>query len=117
MRLLASWFETVQERLLTMRALIPPHLMPRQHFAHFRYDLALGAGKLRRARLAPFLVGRDRGGRLGALDQILDLNFAARFFIRTLDDHARRIAPVFIFELVAPILGIAEIELGADVAV
>src|SRR5262249_6623010 len=33
---------------------------------------------------------------------------------RALDDHARRVAAVGIFELVAHVLGIAQIELGAD---
>src|SRR4051812_33208160 len=51
---------------------IPLHVMARQNFAHFGDDLAFTAGKLRRTGLAPFLVGGDRGGRLGALDQILD---------------------------------------------
>src|ERR1700738_1903778 len=91
--------------------------MARQYFAHLGDDLAFPAGKLRRTGLAPFLVGSDRGGRPGTLDQILDLNFAARFFVRALDDHAWAVPAVGIFELVAHVLGIAEIEFGADVGI
>src|SRR5882757_8787647 len=94
---------------------LPPlHVMARQHFAHFGDDLIFAAGKLRRAGLAPFLVGGDRGGGLRALDQILDLDFTARLFVRALDDDAGRVAAVGVFELVAHVLGVAEIELGAD---
>src|SRR5437588_6153227 len=60
--------------------LSPLHVMARQNFAHFGDDLAFAAGKLRRTGLAPFLVGGDRRGCLGALDQILDLHLAARLF-------------------------------------
>src|SRR5438132_10090784 len=93
----------------------PLHVMARQHFAHTSDDLAFGAGKLRRPRLAPFLVGGDRSRRPGALDQILDLHLAARLFVRTLDDDAGRVAAVGIFQLVAHVLWIAEVKLGADV--
>src|SRR5258705_5327885 len=95
-------------------SITPPHVMTRQHFAHLGNHLILPARKLRRAGLAPFLVGGNRGGRPGALDQILDLHFAARLLVRALNDHAGRIAPVGVFELVAHVPGIAEIELGAD---
>src|SRR5207237_6240296 len=93
----------------------PLHVMARQHFTHFGDDLVLPARELRRPRLPPFLVGGDRGGRPGALDQVLDLHLAARPLVRTLDNDARRVAAVGIFELVAHVLGIAEIELGTDV--
>src|SRR3954463_4084594 len=94
--------------------LAPAHVMARQHLAHFGDEVGLAARELRWAALAPFLVGSDRGCRLRALDQILDLHLATRFFIRALDDDAGRIAAIGIFELVAHVLGIAEIELGAD---
>src|SRR3981189_2439704 len=97
--------------------LSPPHLMLRQHFAHLGDELIFPARKLRGATLAPFLVGGDRRPALRALDRILDLNFATPLLVRALNDHARRIAPVGIFELVAHVLGIAEIELGANVGV
>src|SRR5207249_11312841 len=95
----------------------PLYALARQDFARLCDDLDLSAGKLRRTGLAPFLVGGDRSRRLRALDQILDLNFAARLCVRTLDDHAWRVAAVGIFELVAHVLGVAEIELGADIRV
>src|SRR5205823_6324266 len=41
----------------------------------------------------------------------------ARLFVRALDDHAGRVAAVGIFELVAHVLGVAEIKLGADIFV
>src|SRR5215471_5828118 len=91
--------------------------MARQHFAHLGDKLGFLAGELRRARLAPLLVGDDRGRGLGALDQVLDLHLAARLLVAALDDHARRVAPVGIFQLVAHVLGVAEIELGADVCI
>src|SRR4051794_27193762 len=96
------------------RASSPLHFMTRQHLAYFGDDLILVAGKLRGARFAPLLMRGDRGGRLGAFDQILDLHLAARFFIRALDDDARRVAPVGIFQLVAHVFGIAEIKLRAE---
>src|SRR5215472_4693499 len=91
--------------------------MAREHLAHFRDDLFLLARKLRRAGFTPFLVRSDRGRGPGALDQVLDLHLAARPFVRTLDDHARRVAAVGIFELVAHIPGVAEIKLGANIFV
>src|SRR6266853_5481432 len=91
--------------------------MTREDFAHLGDNFFFLARKLRRTALAPFLIGGNRGGGLGALDQILDLHLAARLFIAALNDHARRIAPVGIFELVAHVFGIAEIQLGADVGV
>src|SRR3954451_2201926 len=94
--------------------LAPAHVMARQHLAHFGDEVGLAARELRWAALAPFLVGSDRGRRLRALDQILDLHLATRFFIRALDDDAGRIAAIGIFELVAHVLGIAEIEFGAN---
>src|SRR5437762_7052063 len=95
----------------------PFHFMARQHFAHLRDKLIFAARKLRGAALAPFLIGGDRGRGFGALDEILDLHLAARLLITPLNDHARRIAPVGVFELVAYALGITEIELGADVRI
>src|ERR1700694_3972717 len=91
--------------------------MPRQYFAYFGDDLVFPARKLRRTSLAPFLIGGNRGGSLGAVDQILDLYLAARLLIAALNDHTRRIAPVGVFELVAHVFGIAEIQFGADVGV
>src|SRR3954447_386843 len=88
--------------------------MAPQHLANFGDKIGLAARELRRAALAPFLVGSDRGRRLRALDQILDLHLATRFFIRALDDDAGRIAAIGIFELVSHVLWIAEIELGAN---
>ena len=53
---------------------------------------------------------------VGAEDQVLDLDLAARFLVAALNDGARRAALVGIFELRADIvLRIAEIKLGADV--
>src|SRR4051794_13218250 len=95
----------------------PFHLMARQHFSHLGDKLIFAARKLRGAALSPFLIGGDRSGGLGALDQVLDLHLAARLFITALDDHARRIALVGVFELVAHVLRIAEIKLGADFCV
>src|SRR6478736_7221263 len=94
--------------------LSPLYVMAAQDFAHLGDEVGFAARELRRAALAPLLVGGDRGGGLGAFDQILDLQLAARLFIRALDDHARAVAAVGIFELVAHVLGIAEIELGSD---
>src|ERR1700747_3892516 len=91
--------------------------MARQDLAHAIDDLAFRTRKLRRARLAPFLVRGDRGRGLGALDQVLDLHLAARLLVRALDDDAGRIAAVGIFELVAHILWIAEIKFRADTRV
>src|SRR5690606_17630034 len=70
-----------------------------------------------RALLAPFLVRGDGGGRLRAFDQILDLHFAARLLVAALDDDARAVAPVRVFELVSKVAGIAEIKLGTDAGV
>src|ERR1700737_2646817 len=91
--------------------------MAREDFAHPGNDLIFLARKLRRAGLAPFLIGGNSGGSLGALDQILDLYFAPSLFIAALNDHTGRIALVGIFELVAHVFGIAEIKLRADVGV
>src|ERR1700682_270601 len=88
--------------------------MARENFAHFGNNLVFPARKLRRTALAPFLIGGNRSRGLGAVDQILDLHLAARLLVRALNDHARRIALVGIFELVAHVFGIAEIKLGAD---
>ncbi len=88
--------------------------MTRQHLANGFDEIILAGSKLGRTRFTPFLIGSDRGGRLGALDQVLDLHLAARLLIRTLDDHARRIAPVGVFQLIAHVLRVAEIEFGAD---
>src|SRR3984885_11464542 len=55
-----------------------------------------------------------------AEDQILEQNLRPCrivLLVTALDDHARRVAPVGIFELVAHVLGIAEIKLGANVGV
>src|SRR5579883_2317282 len=95
--------------------LSPLHVMAREYFAYLGDHLVLLAGELRGPGLAPFLIGGDRSRGLRALDQVLDLHIAARLFVRALDDHAGRVAAVGIFELVAHVLGIAEIELGADV--
>src|SRR6266702_4561390 len=94
--------------------LSPRYVMARQDLAHFCDELGFAARELRRAARAPFLVGGDRGSSFGAFDQILDLHLATRFFIRALDDDAGRVAAVGIFQLVAHVLGIAEISLGAD---
>ena len=48
-----------------------------QNFLHGGDHILLGDGNLRRTRGLPFLVGGDGGGRLRALDQVLDLHFAA----------------------------------------
>src|SRR5215471_17131331 len=80
------------------RQLSPAYVMPRQHLAHLFDQVGFAARELRRAALAPFLVGGDCGSRPGAFDQILDLHFAARFFIGALNDHAGRVAAIGIFE-------------------
>src|SRR4051812_47037482 len=97
--------------------LTPAHIVPREHLAHAGDEFVLLAGELRRPALAPFLVGGDRGRRLGAFDQILDLHLAARLLVRALDDDAGRVAAVGILELVTHVLRVAEIELGADAVV
>src|SRR3569833_2074230 len=90
--------------------------MTREHFAYPGDEFVLLAGELRRTALPPFLVGGDRGRSLRALNQVLDLHLAARLLITALDDDAGRVAAVGIFELVAHVLGVAEIELGANAA-
>src|SRR5215218_5480165 len=95
----------------------PFHFMARQHFADLAYQLIFAARKLSRPGLAPLLVRGDRSGSPGAVDQVLDLDFAARLLVRSLNDHARGISPVRIFELVAHVLWIAEIQLRANVRV
>src|ERR1700738_5580163 len=94
------------------KSVSPLHVMAREHFAHLGDNLVFPARKLRRARLAPFLIGGNGGGGLGAVDQILDLHLAARLLVRTLNDHTRRIALVGLFELVAHVLRVAEIQFG-----
>src|SRR5215475_1642327 len=95
--------------------LSPSHIMPREYLAHLGDDLVLLAGELRGTALTPFLVGGDCRRGLGALDQVLDLHLAASLLVRALDDHAGRVAAVSVFELVAHVLRIAEIELGTDI--
>src|SRR3569832_331438 len=58
--------------------LSPLYVMAGQNLAHLRNEIGFAARELRRPALAPFLVGRTRGGCLGALDQVLDLQLAAR---------------------------------------
>ena len=53
-------------------------------------------------------------GEFGADDQILDRDFALGLLVAALDDDARRVALVGVFELIAEIARIAEIKLGAD---
>ena len=89
----------------------------RQHFAHgidqlcFRYR-ALCLRLLLQMLFAAFF----RFGKFGADDQILDRDFAARFFVGTLDDDARGVAPVGIFHLRCE-FSEAEIKLGANAGV
>ena len=54
-------------------------------------------------------------GEFGADDQVLDRDFPLGLFVGALDDDARRVALVGVFELVAEVARIAEIKLGADV--
>ena len=54
---------------------------------------------------------------LGAEDQVLDLHLALGLLVAALDDDAGRAALVGIFQLLAEIFRIAEIELGADAGV
>src|SRR5262245_28434228 len=87
--------------------------MARQYLAHGLDQLLFRPGELGRPLLAPFLVRRDRRGRPGAFDQVLDLHFAPRLLVAALDDDAGALALVGIFELRTH-LAAAEIELGAD---
>ncbi|OIQ66463.1 hypothetical protein GALL_519640 [mine drainage metagenome] len=61
----------------------------------------------------PFL-DRGGGGDLGAQHQILDLHHAAGSLVRALDDRNRRGAFIRVFQLVAEIFWVAEIDLGAN---
>ena len=90
--------------------------MPRQHFAHGLDELGFRHRELRRARLAPFLVGGDGLGFLGAFDQVLDLHLALGLLVAALDDDAGRAALVGVFQLRAHLAG-AEIKLGIDARV
>src|SRR5262245_3119825 len=94
-------------------ALPPRDAVARQDLAHGVDEPALGNGKLRGPGLPPFLIRGDRGGGLGALDQILDLHLAPRLLVAALDDHAGTAAPIGIFHLRTH-FSAAEIELGAD---
>src|SRR5215831_15207122 len=74
-------------------------LVARQHPAHGIHELRLRNGNLRGAGLAPLLGIFDGGSGLGALDQILDLDLAARDLVRSLDDDARGAALVCVLHL------------------
>src|SRR4051812_16481619 len=52
--------------------LAPLYVMAVQDLAHFRDEVGFAARELRRAALAPFLIGGNRGRGPCALDQILD---------------------------------------------
>src|SRR5215469_6286188 len=71
-----------------------------EHFAHRIDQLRLWNGALGlRLLLQMLFAALFRFRQFGADDQILDGDFAARFFVGALDDDARRIAPVGIFHL------------------
>src|SRR4029450_11323278 len=92
--------------------------MPGEQFAHSVDELRFRDRELRFRLFLQVFLAVLRIGQLGAKDEVLDLDLAARLFVAPLDDRARRAAFVGVFELSAQIvLGIAEIELGANVHV
>src|SRR5262245_58222832 len=73
-------------------------------------------GELRLGLLLQIFVAVLGRGQCCSQDQVLDLDFAARFLVAALNDGARRVPLVGVFELRPDIVfRIAEIELGTDV--
>ena len=102
--------------ILTGRFIALLQAVPRQYRAHGFDEVCFRHGVLRfglflQMLLAAFFQLRQ----FGADDQILDRDLAFGFFIGALDDDARRVALVGIFELIAEVARIAEIKLGADI--
>ncbi len=109
-----------QQKLIQIAASIPRDVVAGEHGAHGVDQLTLGHESLGfslalQMLLAAFFQLRQ----FGAEDQVFhqDVGGAARMvlFVATLDDDARAVAPVGVFELVANVLRIAEVKLGADV--
>src|SRR5579872_4035561 len=112
---LKSWMRGSSPRIAN--SVHPRHGMPCQYFAHGGHEIVFIDLRLRLGLFLQIFVTVLGRGETGAEDEILDLNLALRLFVRPLDDHARRVAAIGIFELVAHVLGIAEIELGADAGI
>src|SRR5712692_644474 len=87
-----------------------------EHLAHGFDEFRFLHRELRRAALAPLLVGGDFIGGLGAEDEVLDLHLALRLLVAALDDDTRRVALVGVFQLRAH-LALPKIKLGANAGV
>src|SRR6185312_9284364 len=95
--------------------LAPLHLMAGEDLAHGFDQFALIDFGLRLGPALQIFLAILDGGEPRAEDQVLDLHLAPGLLVRALHDRARRAAAVGIFHLLAEaVLGIAEIELGAD---
>src|SRR5674476_1586592 len=90
-------------------------LMAVEELADLGDQVSLADGKLRPGLFLEVFVAILDGGQVGADDQVLDQHLIGELLVAALDDDARRMALVGIFELVADVLRIAEIKFGADV--
>src|SRR5580698_7901592 len=92
--------------------------MARENLPHFSDKVRFVDLVLRRGLPLEIFLAIPNLGQASAKDQVLDLDFAVSFFVRTLNDGARRVAPVGILHLLTEtVLGIAEIKLGANAGI